>query len=609
MMTKMRENMPLIMWILVGAFLATIVFSWGMGGFKNKGALDGVVGKVGGREILYDQYNRLVQDRVAQERQKDSTRTQITDAQIKQIRKDVWDELVRSDLMETYQQKWGVVTSDDEVAFAVRSSPPNWIRSNQNFLKDGQFDPAKLEDFLRDPRSSQILVAIEKEYRQSIGNQKVIDRIIAPVFVSPEEVWDEYVATGQKFKAMAVAFPLRGFAIDSNSIKADEIQTYYSQNRADYDRPEKRKLAYVTLPIVATRDDSNRVMELAQEALGRAKAGEDFSALATEYSEDEGSAKQGGDLGTFTRGRMVKEFDSTCFATPVGSVVGPILTRFGAHIIKVIDHTNAADGDSVHAAHILIKWKVSPETDERISQKVKDFADAAKSEGMAKAATQFSLEVKETDLFPKSPSGNIPGFGALPPAMDFGFSSKRGSLSHIFRTKVRGEDNYTVFQVRDITAAGVTPLAEVESSIRQTLVKKKQEAAALEAAKRFRSRANDPQGFVTEALRESLKVDTTNDQASRDFCRVWGTDEEIGKDLLKLQPGQVSQPLSNSRGAYVAVLLNKTEPDQAAFQTQQKDILERLRRNKQNNVYTDWLAQAEKDVGVQDNRYLYYTDY
>ena len=70
MMTQMRENMPLIMWILVACFLGTIIFSWGMGGFGDKKSLDGVLGKVGKQEILYDRYNRAVQDRVAQEREK-----------------------------------------------------------------------------------------------------------------------------------------------------------------------------------------------------------------------------------------------------------------------------------------------------------------------------------------------------------------------------------------------------------------------------------------------------------------------------------------------------------------------------------------------------------
>jgi peptidyl-prolyl cis-trans isomerase D len=608
MMTKMRENMPLIMWILVGAFLATIVFSWGMGGFRSKGALDGVVGKVGKREVLYDQYNRMVQDRLAKDRG-ENKENPITDAKVRQARKDVWDEVVRDRLMQVYQEKWGIVTSDEEVAFAVRNSPPSWIRQNENFQKDGQFDRAKWEEFLRDPRAAQVLVSIEKDYRASMGNQKVIDRIIAPVFVSPDEVWNEYLATTRKFQAAVVSFPLRSYRVDSSSITSEEIKEYYTKNRKDYERPERRKVASVSVPIVATREDSNRVVETAQEALGRAQSGEDFAVLATEYSEDEGSAARGGDLGYFAAGRMVKEFDSTAFNTEPGKTVGPVLTRFGAHIIRAIDRKKGTEGDSVRASHILIKWKVSPETDERLSQKAKDFSDAAKLEGLAKAAERFGLQVKETDWFAESPTGNIPGFGQIAPAMDFAFSSKQGALSHVFRTKVRGEDAYTVFQVSEISPAGLQPLAEVEGAIRGIIVRKKQEAMALEAARLFRSRVHDPRTLLAEAARESLKVDTSGEHTQRDFLRPFGPDEQIAKAMFALQPGQISEPLQNSRGAYVAVLMGKTEPDSTAFESQKADLLDKLRRQKQNNVYADWLARAEKDVGVVDKRYLYYSDY
>ncbi|HEY3294227.1 MAG TPA: peptidylprolyl isomerase [bacterium] len=608
MMTQMRENMPLIMWILVGAFLATIVFSWGMGGFKNKGQLDGVVGKVGNKEILYDQYNRLVQDRVASERKQDDKK-QLTDADIRKIRQEVWDELVRNDLMAEFQTKWGIVTSDAEVAYAVQNNPPSWIRENENFLKDGQFDPSKYHEFLKDPRSAQLLVMIEKEYRSSIGNQKVIDRIIAPVFVSPTEVQDEYQATTQKLNAAVVSFPVKNFPVDSGSVSAAEIQDYYSKHKADYERPEKRQLSYVAIPIVATREDSSRIVETAQEALQRAKAGEDFASLAKEYSEDEGSATQGGDLGYFTRGRMVKEFDSTAFVTDTGKVAGPVTTRFGVHIIKVFDRKHGADGDSVKASHILLKWKVSPETDERASQKAKDFSDAIKSDGFATSAPRFGLQVKETEFFQKNPSGNIPGIGSLLPAMDFAFGSKINAVSHVFKTKVRNEDSYVVFQIKAIQPKGVALLTDVQSQIRGILVKDKQEAAALEAAKKFRSRVTDPQTFLSVASRESLKVDTTGEHLRRDYMRGLGSDETIAKTLLTLNPGQLSDALANSRGAYVAVLISKTSPDMSGFDSQKGDILNKLRQNRQNSVYADWLAQAEKQVKVDDKRYLYYTDY
>ena len=609
MMSKMRENMPLIMWILVGAFLATIVFSWGMGGFKSGDSLDGVVGKVGEREILYDQYNRMVQDRLAQKRDQGEKPVQITDEMVRQTRKEVWDELVRSELMEAYTQKWGIVTSDEEVAFAVRNNPPKWIRENENFLKDGQFDRSKYEEFLRDPRSSQVLVAIESDYRSSIGNQKVIERVLAPVFVSPDEIWEDYVSTARKLNALVVSFPQRNYTVDTTTITAAQINDYYTKNRANYERQEQRKLSHITLPITATRDDSNKVVELAQETLNRAETGEDFAALATELSEDVGSAERGGDLGYFTQGRMVKEFDSTAFATPPGKIVGPIATRFGVHIIQVVDRKKGAEGDSVRASHILIKWKASAETDERTGQKIKDFADAAKAEGFTKAAARFSLEIVDTDFFAKNETGNVPGFGALVPVMDFAFAGKAGAISHLFRTKARGVDAYTVFQIKEIQPKGYTPVSEVESTIRSILVRKKQNELALEAARAFRSRVQNIESFNAEAARQGFKVDTTGERGAKEFLGPIGNDENIAKLLFNLQNGQVSEPLSNNRGAYVVALLNKTEADPALFETKKAEIQERLRRTKQNNFYGDWLANARKEIGVEDKRYLYYTDY
>ncbi len=610
MMTQMRENMPLIMWILVACFLGTIIFSWGMGGFGGSSQLDGVLGKVGDYEILYDRYNRAVQDKLAQEREKNKDKgAEITDQQIRQVRKDVWDEMVRIDLMRSYQDKLGLTTSDAEVAYAVQNNPPNWIRSNQNFQKNGQFDKSLYDQFLRDPRSAESLVAIEADYRQSMSNQKVIDRVIAPVFVSPEEVWDEYGVTTRKFKAAVVSFPLRNFAVDSTSISSKDIETSFFDNRSDYQRKERRKLTYVLFPLAATKDDTNRVIEIAQEALDRALKGEDFAALAQEYSEDQGSAVNGGDLGYFTSGRMVKEFDSTAFATPPGKTVGPIATRFGEHIIKVMDRKGGAEGDSVRASHILIKWKIGSDTEERVSQKAKDFSEAAKADGFSPTALRSSLEAKDTDWFMKSAAGNVPGFGTLLPVMDFAFASKRGAISYVFKTKVRGADAYTVFQLKEVEPEGITPLKEVEAQIRGILVKKKQEALAAEAARGFRDKVSTAEQFFAVAALEALKVDTTAEHLQRDFLQVFGTDETIAKRLLALNPGRISDALSNSKGGFVAVLLSKTEADSAGFAAKKNEIADQLRKTKQNRVYADWLATAQKEIGVVDKRYLYFTDY
>jgi peptidyl-prolyl cis-trans isomerase D len=613
MMTQMRENMPLIMWILVACFLGTIIFSWGMGGFGNKKQLDGVLGKVGNYEILYDRYNRAVQDKVAQERNKSKDKekpAEITDTQIRQIKKDVWDDLVRQNLMKVYQERLGISTSDAEVAFAVQNNPPAWIRSHENFQKDGKFDKSKYDEFLRDPRSAQMLVAIETDYRESMNNQKVIDRIIAPIFVTPEEIWDDYSATSQRYNALVVSFQAKNYNVDSSSISSKDIESYYFEHKSDFQKKERRKLSYVTFPLVSTKDDTTRIYEIAQEALDRANRGEDFAALAQEYSEDPGSAANGGDLGYNVSGRMVKEFDSTMFATAPGKISGLVATRFGLHIIKVVDRKpGVADGDSVRASHILIKWKIGSDTEERVSQKAKDFLEAAKTDGFTVSASRVGAEVKDTDPFTKSPGGNIPGFGALQPICDFAFGSKKGALSYVVKTKARGSDGYSVFMLKDIELEGITPLSEVESTIRGILIQKKKEALAAEAARNFRGRVNNLDQLVAEANRQGIKIDTTGDHTRRDYVPSFGNDENIGKQILKLNPGQVSDVLSNSKGGFVAAMLSKSAVDSAGFNGKKDEITDNLRKTKQNRVYADWLANAQKEIGVVDKRYLYFTDF
>ena len=74
----------------------------------------------------------------------------------------------------------------------------------------------------------------------------------------------------------------------------------------------------------------------AQNAKARLDKGEKFGAVAQQVSQCP-SGKKGGDLGTFTRGKMVKEFEKTAFELEKGQISGPVKTQFGYHIIKRIE--------------------------------------------------------------------------------------------------------------------------------------------------------------------------------------------------------------------------------------------------------------------------------
>jgi len=104
--------------------------------------------------------------------------------------------------------------------------------------------------------------------------------------------------------------------------------------------------------------DTKQARTKAEDVLKRARAGEDFSKLAQEFSGDPGSKDKGGDLGWFGRGQMDPTFENAAFALQPGQISDVIETQFGYHIIKLDEKkTETKDGkpeEQVHARHILI---------------------------------------------------------------------------------------------------------------------------------------------------------------------------------------------------------------------------------------------------------------
>ena len=125
-------------------------------------------------------------------------------------------------------------------------------------------------------------------------------------------------------------------------ITDEEMKKYYDEHKKDYYKDEV-KVSHI---LISTQDDNGKEVseakkkdakKKAEEVLKKAKSGEEFSELAKEYSDDKGSASQGGDLGYISKGQMVKPFEDAAFSLKPGEISNIVETEYGYHIIKVYD--------------------------------------------------------------------------------------------------------------------------------------------------------------------------------------------------------------------------------------------------------------------------------
>ena len=125
----------------------------------------------------------------------------------------------------------------------------------------------------------------------------------------------------------------------STSLPEEKIKEYYDNHASEFEKGEQVQARHILIRVEQNSppEADLKAKETIDMIAGKLKKGDSFEALALEYSEDPGSKINGGDLGYFGKGQMVKEFEEAAFATKVNEVSEPVRTAFGYHLIMVID--------------------------------------------------------------------------------------------------------------------------------------------------------------------------------------------------------------------------------------------------------------------------------
>jgi len=213
--------------------------------------------------------------------------------------------------------------------------------------KDGNFDPENVRRFIQNRLGRTVEEFANSQIQETLA-QRMRETVAASVALAPNEVWDAYAREKDKATLKYVRFDAANYR-QQGPASAAQIDAWLKDHQADVDAEyEKEKHRYTGLEKqvrarhilfkVASDADAaakQAAKNKAEAARARALKGEDFAKLASELSEDTGSAKEGGDLGYNTRGKMVAPFDDAQFALKPGDVSEVVETRFGYHVIKV----------------------------------------------------------------------------------------------------------------------------------------------------------------------------------------------------------------------------------------------------------------------------------
>ncbi len=226
----------------------------------------------------------------------------------------------------------------------------NIQRRGKVFTKD-TYDSVK-KNVISSLVNSELLFVESKNNNITVDNSKV--EVQFTLLHSQFGSEDEYEAFLKKkdvtteqikkdiHRGMAINKFLEEKIVNDIKVTEDDAKKYFEENKEKYKRPELVKASHIIM-LLTKDDDEAKVAETNKrmdEILAKVKAGGDFAELAKEFSEGP-SAPQGGELGLFPRGSMVKEFEEAAFALKTGETSGIVRSHFGLHIIKVTDKKEA----------------------------------------------------------------------------------------------------------------------------------------------------------------------------------------------------------------------------------------------------------------------------
>ncbi len=531
------------------------------------------------------------------------------------VSKQALDALINVRVTAYAAKRLGLDVSPEEVRHAVESNPN--LQDNGAFIGVDRYKALLAANNIS-------VTEFEEGMRSMLLTNKVRNIVTSSMDVTENELREEFARTAQESQVEFVVLKKEEFKKKVKPAETD-LKAYFDAHKDKYNIQEQRRAQYLLINISAiapslkvseqdiqdewgrqSHDETVDVSHIlftvkdpakdaevkakAEAVLKRVKAGEDFAELAKKNSEDTASAAQGGNLGPFPRGRMVKEFEDAAFALKPGQVSDLVRTQYGYHILKVL-------------AHDLPTLETSREALVRSIQ-LNKASDVAKS----KAAEAATLLKTEKDLSAVARKLGIPTELKETPFLT--------RASEPFSNNISQPLLDEIFRLKEINAVGNVadhPLGYAAPKLLETRLPKppdfnesrakvEQDYTEEKAAELMNGAARQLAQDATASgdLAAAAKKSGYSSKLSALFKRDATADPDIGPNppfnraAFDVAPGAVSAPIPLDGGVKLAVLQvkSRTPFDEEAYKKQKPELRNRLLGMWQDAYFQDYIRRV-----------------
>ncbi len=617
--------------ILIVVALSFVMFFGGYSYFKGKKGTD--LAEVNGVTIEWKEYNDVFQNTIKQYQQ--ALGPAFSEKMIEELRlrEKILDSLIEKILILQEAKRLGLSIPDEELREAIESIPA--------FQVNGQFDKRNYERFLRISRMT------SEEFEESQRENLLISKIVSLIKmnggkVSDEEVLDTYLFEDERINLafVKVAPGALKNQVNTNEIEIkdyyqkhqeefriptfiqiqyllfrpsdfegkaqvslDDAKRYYGSRKDTYKIPKQVKVRDILIK-AGPQDTPDRLeakKKKADEILEKAKKTKDFGSLAKQYSEAE-TASRGGDLGWIQKGMLGEQLESILFSTKVGHLSGVLAAGDGFHIFKVEEVKEEKQKPFEEVKDQILQTLKKEKAKAEASRKAEDaFYSLFRSRDLEGYSREKNVPIKTAGLFKEG--DEIPDMGRNPLFYSSAFSLKLGEISPV----VNIPPNFYVLKLVNKKDSRIPPLDEAKEEVRRKVLEMKAEEKARQVAEDLLNQIRTGKNIREAAREKGYPLEETGffTRTAGVVPRIGPVREFMGTLASLTEKNPVSKEAIRTKDGYFVVRLSGYESaDQSKFQSVKKNIEKKLRNQKQEEAFQNWVDQLRSKAKININKDL-----